>query len=73
MEEEALEEVEDQLFVITVRNLGHYARDFPQPPATCMYCRATDHETKYCPTLLIKIQDKRNQTNQNVQWIGVEK
>jgi hypothetical protein len=23
--------------------------------------------------LLIKIQDKRNQTNQNVQWIGVEK
>jgi hypothetical protein len=22
---------------------------------------------------LIKIQDKRNQTNQNVQWIGVEK
>jgi hypothetical protein len=72
MEEEALEEVEDQLFVITVRKPGHYARDFPQPPATCMYCHATDHETKDCPTLLIKIQDKRNQTNQNVQWIGVE-
>jgi ribosomal protein S18 len=25
---------------------GHYARDFPHPPATCMYCRATNHETK---------------------------
>jgi hypothetical protein len=25
-----------------------------------------------CPTLLIKIQDKRNHTKQNVQWMGVE-
>jgi hypothetical protein len=54
------------------QKLGHYARDFPQPPATCMYCRATDHETKEFPTLLIKIQDKRNHTNQNVKWIRVE-
>jgi hypothetical protein len=39
---------------------------------TCMYCPATDHEKEYCPTLLIKIEDKRKQYNQNVQWIGVE-
>jgi hypothetical protein len=50
----------------------HYARDFPQPPTTCMYYHTIDHETKECPTLLIKIQDKRNPNNQNVQWIGVE-
>jgi hypothetical protein len=37
-----------------------------------MYCRTTDHETKDCLTLLVKIQDKRNQNNQNVQWIVVE-
>jgi hypothetical protein len=37
-----------------------------------MYCHTTDHETKDCPTLLIKIQEKRNQNNQNVQWIVVE-
>jgi hypothetical protein len=37
-----------------------------------MYCRATYHETEYCPTLLVKIQDKRNKKNQNVQWISSE-
>jgi hypothetical protein len=37
-----------------------------------MYCRASDHDTKECPTLLVKIQEKRNQNNQNVQWILVE-
>jgi hypothetical protein len=37
-----------------------------------MYFCATNHEAKECPTPLIKIQDKRNQTNQNVQWIRVE-
>jgi hypothetical protein len=51
---------------------GHYARDCPLPPVTCMYCRATDHDTEDCPTLLGKIQEKRNQNNQNVQWISVE-
>jgi hypothetical protein len=25
-----------------------------------------------CPTLLGKIQEKRNQNNQNVQWISIE-
>jgi hypothetical protein len=25
--------------------LRHYARDFPLPPTTCMYCHAVDHET----------------------------
>jgi hypothetical protein len=33
---------------------GHYARECPLPPATCMYCRASDHDTEECPTLLGK-------------------
>jgi hypothetical protein len=37
-----------------------------------MYCRASDHDTEECPTLLVKIQEKRNQNNQNVQWISAE-
>jgi len=37
-----------------------------------MYCSTTDHETEDYPTLLVKLQDKRNQKNQNVQWIVVE-
>jgi hypothetical protein len=37
-----------------------------------MYCRATDHATEECPTLLGKIQEKRNQNNWNVHWISVE-
>ena len=37
-----------------------------------MYCRASDNDTKECPTLLVKIQEKRNQNNQNVQWISSE-
>jgi hypothetical protein len=45
---------------------GHYARECPLPPATCMYCRATDHDTEDCTTLLGKIQEKQNQKNQNV-------
>jgi hypothetical protein len=50
----------------------HYAREFPLPPVTCMYCCATYHDTKDCPTLLGKIQEKRNQNNPNVQWISAE-
>jgi hypothetical protein len=50
----------------------HYARECPLPPATCMYCRARDHDTEECPTLLGKIQEKWNQKNQNVQWISAE-
>jgi hypothetical protein len=34
-----------------------------------MYCHAADHDTEDCPTLLGKIQEKRNQNNQKVQWI----
>jgi hypothetical protein len=34
-----------------------------------MYFRASDHETKEFLTLLVKIQEKRNQ---NVQWISAE-
>jgi hypothetical protein len=45
----------------------HYGRDCPQPPVTCMYFHATNHDTKYCPTLLTKIQDKMNQNNHNFQ------
>jgi hypothetical protein len=37
-----------------------------------MYCRASDHDTEDCPTLLGKIQEKRNQRNQTVQWISIE-
>jgi hypothetical protein len=39
---------------------------------TCMYCHASDHDTEECPTLLVKIQEKRNQNNHNVQWTSVE-
>jgi hypothetical protein len=55
------------------KELGNYSIGYPQPFVTCMYYCTTYHETKDYPTLLIKIQDKRNETNQNVQWIGVEK
>jgi predicted Zn-dependent protease len=51
---------------------GHYAREFPLPPATFMYFHASDHDTEECSTLLVKIQEKRNQNNQNVQWISSE-
>jgi hypothetical protein len=37
-----------------------------------MYFHALDHHTKECPRLLVKIQEKRNRNNQNVQWISVE-
>jgi hypothetical protein len=34
-----------------------------------MYCHASNHDTEECPTLLVKIQENRNQNKQNVQWI----
>jgi hypothetical protein len=34
-----------------------------------MYCHTLNHDTKECLTLLVNIQKKRNQNNQNVQWI----
>jgi hypothetical protein len=37
-----------------------------------MYCHASNHDTEKCPTLLVKIQEKRNQNNQNVEWISAE-
>jgi hypothetical protein len=52
--------------------MGHYAREFPLPPTTFMYFHASDHDTEECPTLLVKIQEKRNQNNQNLQWISTE-
>jgi hypothetical protein len=51
----------------------HYAIDYPQLPTTCMYFHATDHETQDCLTLMVNIQYKRYQNNQNVQWIYMEK
>ena len=39
---------------------------------TCMYCRALDHDTEECSILLVNIHEKRNQNNQNVQWISAE-
>jgi hypothetical protein len=52
--------------------IGNYARECPLPPATCMYCRATYHDTEECPTLLGKIEEKQNHNNQNAQWIFME-
>jgi hypothetical protein len=37
-----------------------------------MCCRASNHDTEEFSTLLVKIQEKRNQNNQNVQWISAE-
>jgi hypothetical protein len=34
-----------------------------------MYCRTSYHDIEDCLTLLVKIQEKRNQNSQNVQWI----
>jgi hypothetical protein len=51
---------------------GHYARECPLPPTTYMYCHASDHDMEECLTLLVNIQEKRNQNNKNVQWISVE-
>jgi hypothetical protein len=50
----------------------NYAIECPLPPATCMYCCASDHDTEECPTLLVKIQEKRNHNNHNVQWISTK-
>jgi hypothetical protein len=44
------------------QNPGHYAREFPLPPATCMYCCAADHDTKEYPTPLGTIQGNRTIT-----------
>jgi hypothetical protein len=37
-----------------------------------MYCRATDHDTEDCTTFWGRFKEKRNQNNQNVQWISAE-
>jgi hypothetical protein len=37
-----------------------------------MYFHASDHNIEECLTLLVKIQEKRNQNNQNVQWISTK-
>jgi len=49
------------------QKIGNYAREYPIPPVTCMYSRASDHDTEDFPTLLGKIQDKRNKKIQNGQ------
>jgi hypothetical protein len=51
---------------------GHYARESPLPPDTCMYYHTRDHDIEECPTLLGKNQEKRNQNNHNVHWISIE-
>jgi hypothetical protein len=50
----------------------YYARYCPLPPATYMYYHAAYNDTKDCLTLLVKMQEKRNQNNRNVQWIPVK-
>jgi hypothetical protein len=37
-----------------------------------MYCHASDHDIEERLTLIVKIQEKRNQNNQNVQWISTK-
>jgi hypothetical protein len=37
-----------------------------------MYRHTSYHDTEDCPTLLGKIQEKKNKNNQNVQWIFAE-
>jgi hypothetical protein len=37
-----------------------------------MYCYAANHDTEDYPTLLGNIQKKKNNNNQNVQWISTE-
>jgi hypothetical protein len=37
-----------------------------------MYCHASNHDTEEYLTLLVNIQEKRNQNNQKVQWISTE-
>jgi hypothetical protein len=51
---------------------GHYARDFPLPPVTCMYCCATYDDIEDCPIVLGRNQVKRNHNSQNVKWIYAE-
>jgi hypothetical protein len=54
------------------QQLRHYAMECPLPPATCIYCLTSYHDTEECPTLLGKIQERRNYKNQNIQWISTE-
>jgi hypothetical protein len=70
--EEVSDMGEDRSHVTIDKKPGHYAQEFPLPPMTCMYCHASNHSTEQCSTLLVKIQEKSNQNNQNVQWISVE-
>jgi hypothetical protein len=42
------------------QQIGHYAWECPLPPITCMYYRASDHDTEECSTLLVKIKKKGN-------------
>jgi hypothetical protein len=37
-----------------------------------MYYHASDHDIEESSTLLVKIQEKRNHNDQNVQWISAE-
>jgi len=51
---------------------GHCARDCPLPLVTFIYYHTIDHEKEECLKFLGNIQEKRNQNNQNVEWISVE-
>jgi hypothetical protein len=51
---------------------GQYDIHCPQPTSICMYCCTTDHVTKECLKLMMKIEEKRKLNNQHVQWIVVE-
>jgi hypothetical protein len=40
-------------------HLGHLARDFQNPFTTCSYCNSFEHVIEDCPTLLVKLQERR--------------
>jgi hypothetical protein len=54
------------------QQLGHYARECPLPPATCMYCHTSNHDTEECHALLGNIQEKKNQNNHKDEWISIK-
>jgi hypothetical protein len=61
--EEGLDVAKDPVTCHNCLQQGHYAWECPLPPVNCMYCHASDHETEECRTLLVNIQEKRNQNN----------
>jgi hypothetical protein len=50
---------------------GHLERDCQNPCTTCSYCNSFEYVIEYCPSLLVKLQERKG-GNQQVQLISVE-